>query len=251
MPQLAVIDGNDSLTTIETLPPVGPSDRAAALPTAWANEDLAVITGLGTKLDTQSTTLTGLGTKLDTQSTTLTALGTKLDALGIKMDTLNTTVQSPTPSAVFGFSAVKDIIFTTPTTTLAAGDVAADTQVLANFFRANDAEGMLQSITLTDEDDQGANLYIVIFQNNSSLGTEDSPPSVTDANGRNILGTIKVDSADWVDLGGIKIWSKTGLGLGLRPNTGTADIYVAILVGATSTPTYTVNGLRGHFYSVA
>ena len=88
------------------------------------------------------------------------------------------------------------------TSAYASGDVLADTQQADAFFAKADGGGVIESITVIDEDDQGAAFSIYFFQANRSLGTENNAPNISDANARDCLGWVDVSTADYKDLGG-------------------------------------------------
>lgn len=136
-----------------------------------------------------------------------------------------------------------DVTLSTDTSAYAAGDVIADSQVVASCVRANDALGVLQSLTLIDEDDQGVALTCYFLGANVSMGSENSAPSITDVNARQILGSVAVAASDYTDLGGVKIAYKSNLGLMVKPAAGTPDTYVAVVNG-TGAPTYSSAGLK-------
>lgn len=138
-----------------------------------------------------------------------------------------------------------EVILTLDVAAYAAGDVVADTQVITDAFRGNNSGGMLVSLEVVDEDDQKANLDIYFLTANVSMGTENAAPSITDANSRSIQGApVSIAVADYKDLGGVSIAGKDNINKALEAIAGTNDLAVAVVAGATTTPTYTVNGLR-------
>jgi hypothetical protein len=139
-----------------------------------------------------------------------------------------------------------DVTFTLDTSAYGSGDLIADTQVITNACPAAGVPAVLHSVHLIDEDDQKVAVDLVFFDANVSMGTENSAPSITDANGRSCLGVVSIAAGDYKDLGGVAIATKDSIGKVVKPATGTADIYVAIVSNA-STPTYTASGLRGRF----
>jgi len=139
-----------------------------------------------------------------------------------------------------------DLLASADTSAFASGDVIADTQVLAACVRANDEAGVLHSLVLIDGDDQGAAFDVYILSSNVAMGTENSAPSISDANAASILGIVPVTTADWKDLGGVRVALLKNLGIPVKPASGTDDLYVAIVNG-TGTPTYTASGIVGRF----
>lgn len=137
---------------------------------------------------------------------------------------------------------VVDVTLSLDTSAYASGDLLADTQ---NFTGVRVAGGraLLQSVTVIDEDDQGAAFTLFFLSANNSLGTENSAPSISDANARDILGWVDVFTSDYKDLGGVRVASVKPIGLELKAASGSTNLYVAAVNG-TGTPTYSAAGLR-------
>lgn len=144
----------------------------------------------------------------------------------------------------YGVIQYVEVTLSTDTSAYASGDVIADTQIVAAAVRANDAKGVLHSLTIIDQDDQKALLYIYLLSANVAMGTENAAPSISDANALEILGPpVAIAVADYYDLGGVAIAGKDAIGKVVKPATGTDDLYVAVVNG-TGTPTYTASGLK-------
>lgn len=163
----------------------------------------------------------------------------------------NQTALSTTPTAgelhlgeVGGKSAVVSVTLSTDTSAYASGDLIADTQQIDAFFRKTDGTGVINSITIIDEDNQGAAFYIVFMSTSTSLGTENSAPNISDANlTAGLQGIIAVATSDYVTLSGAKVATIKNIGLPVKAVSGTDDIYIAVL-NATGTPTFTASGLE-------
>lgn len=151
-------------------------------------------------------------------------------------------VSHANPLPVGGLSYV-DVTLSADTGIMASGDIIADTQVVTNALRANNTLGILSSVVVIDEDDQGAALDLYFFSANASLGTENNGPSITDANARNFLGFVPIGTGDYKDLGGVKVAFINAVGMIVKAATDTRDIYVGVVNG-TGTPTYTASGLK-------
>jgi len=137
------------------------------------------------------------------------------------------------------------ITFSLDTSAYANGDVLADTQILNSALRVTDGTGVIVSIVLNDEDDQGAAMDIVFLSANQSLGSENSAPSISDANARsNILGIVNIAAIDWIDFGGVRVAYKE-CAVPIKAVSGTDDIYVALI--SRGTPTQTASGITGVF----
>lgn len=160
------------------------------------------------------------------------------------LSAIETAVESTADVPTYGVIQYVEVTLTTDTAAYASGDVIADTQIVAAAVRANDAKGVLHSVTIIDQDDQKALLYIYLLSANVSMGTENSAPSISDANALEILGPpVAIAVADYYDLGGVSIAGKDAIGKVVKPATGTDDLYVAVVNG-TGTPTYTASGLK-------
>lgn len=126
----------------------------------------------------------------------------------------------------------------------ADGDVMADSQAADGVARTAAGYAKLVSLEVIDEDDQGEALDLYFLSANVSLGTENSPPNISDTNARNVLGKVPIAAADFYDLGGVRIASKMekDLGMLLKAATGGTAVYVGAI--ARGTPTYTASGVR-------
>jgi hypothetical protein len=141
---------------------------------------------------------------------------------------------------------VLDFLPTLDTNVYADGDVLFDSAALANFAELPGEGGILDSIHVLDEDDQGVALDLVFLNANVSLGTFNVTPAITDANARASVGLVKVAAADYIDLGGARIATLRGIGLRMKTAPGLSSLWVAGITRG-GTPTYTANGLRFKF----
>lgn len=137
---------------------------------------------------------------------------------------------------------VVDVTLSLDTSAYASGDLLADTQSFTG-VRVSGGRAILQSVTVIDEDDQGAAFTVFFLSGNNSFGTENSAPSISDANARDVLGWVDVSTADYKDLGGVRVASVKGIGLLLEAAGGSTSLYLAVVNG-TGTPTYTASGVK-------
>jgi len=119
--------------------------------------------------------------------------------------------------------------------------VLADTQAMANIARANAKGMLLHSLVVVDQDDQGGALDLVFLRKNVSLGAENGAVAISDADAANIQGIISIAAADYKDLGGVRVATKTGVGLLLVPGAGTRTLYIGAV--SQDAKTYTANGI--------
>lgn len=135
-----------------------------------------------------------------------------------------------------------DVTLSLDTSIYADGDVLAATQVVSNAVRLDDEVGLLQTVVVVDEDDQGIALDLVFLSANTSIGTENAAVSIADAGARDVCGIVAVAAADFKDLGGVRVATINTINLPVKPATGTNDIYVAAI--SRGAGTYTASGIR-------
>lgn len=233
----------------------GSAAAASSLPVAQSTEDIAragVVTETAPATDTASSGLNGRLQRVAQRLTSLIALlpaalgsggGLKVDGSGTALPVTAGAAENHVGS-IGGHTFTVEVTLSLDTNIYASGDVLADSQVVTNAMRVNDGTGVLQSVTVIDQDDQKALFYIYLLSANVAMGTENSAPSISDANALEILGTpIVIAVADYYDLGGVSIAGKDAIGKVVKPATGTRNLYVAVVNG-TGTPTYTAAGVK-------
>lgn len=139
---------------------------------------------------------------------------------------------------------IRDVTLSLDTSAYANGDLLADTQTVSDVFDINDGSGSIKSLVVIDEDDQTLYSFSVWFLDGAgSLGSENSAPSAADAVARTILAKVDFATTDGLDLGGAKVYSKTGLSIPVKAIAGANDLGMAVIV-TTGTPTHTASGVR-------
>lgn len=278
MVTMNVLDSAGAVVAIEKPLAPGRVAAAAARPVALSNEDLAALTLLHTDL------ITVLGGYVDgleagnaailakiiaapATEASLAAVLAKLiaapateakqDAANVLLtsllaanDGVETLLGAATPAgenhigAIGGNTVIIDVTLSLDVAAYGAGDVLADTQVVTNALRINDGTGVLQSITVIDQDDQKAALNIYLLSANVPMGAENALPSISDVDALNLLSApIVIGTADYVDLGGVSLAGKDAIGKVVKAAAGTRNLYVAVVNGA-GTPTYTAGGIK-------
>jgi hypothetical protein len=128
------------------------------------------------------------------------------------------------------------------TSIYASGDTLFDSTAVANAVRTAGGTAILRSLTLIDKDDNtAAGIDLFFLGANVAFGTLNAAPNISDANGLNILGFVSIASGDFIDVGGSKVATKTGLNMILKAASGTT-IYVAAITRGT--PTQTASGIQ-------
>lgn len=140
---------------------------------------------------------------------------------------------------------VISVDLTLDTNPYADGDVLADFQAVSNFVRVNGGRALIQSVTVLDKDDQGVAFDILSAPTGVSLGSENAAPTISDANAADVQRVLRVETTDYIDLGGCKVATKTNVGLVVEADAASRDIYIgAIIRGAA---TYGATGIRLRF----
>jgi hypothetical protein len=144
---------------------------------------------------------------------------------------------------VGGRTAIADVTLTLDTAAYASGDVLADTQEIVNAVREAGGTGILQSLTVIDEANQGVAFTVYLLDANQAMGAENAAPTIADTPARDFLGYVDVFTSDYKDLGGVRVATIRGIGLPLKAESGSTSLYVAAVNG-TGTPTFASGELR-------
>lgn len=130
-----------------------------------------------------------------------------------------------------------DVNLTVPTGLVDAGDLLAESQIIAGIVSRDDLPGRIVAMSLLDIEDQTeGGLDVYFLKANVSFGAENSPPSISDVNGAHIVGCVRVLSTDWRDLGGCKYaYGSLGSGMPFLPVPGSDDLYVAVVTQSNRT----------------
>lgn len=122
------------------------------------------------------------------------------------------------------------------------GDVLADTQLVVLNPRKSDKELILDSIKVVDKDDVGTAIDLIFLKSNTSIGTENGVPNISDANvAAAVIGHYALVAADFIDYGGAKVAHKINLNMPLELAQGD-PLYIAAIARAAST--YTALGIE-------
>ncbi len=140
-------------------------------------------------------------------------------------------------------SNLVDVVLTMNAAANHANDVLADTQEIADAVRGSGGTGILQSILVQDDDDNGGAIDIVILDTNTTIGTENAAVSMADND--NILGTVNVLAADFVDMINSQHATKNNLGIVVEGKS--SSLWVAVVMRDAGTVTASGMTLRFGF----
>lgn len=142
-------------------------------------------------------------------------------------------------------TAPSDVIAVVPvldTSAYASGDLIADATAIAGTARVTGGRAILQSLTIIDSDAQGVAFSIYFMSTDTSFGTFNAAPNISDANlAAGLLGRVDVATADYTTVSGAKVASLKNIGLVVEVPATT--MWFAI-VNSTGTPTFTASGLK-------
>ena len=127
----------------------------------------------------------------------------------------------------------------------ASGDVLFATTAMTGALRVSGGKAVLQSVSITDKDDQKPAMNLVFFRSNVALGTINAAPNISDADSLQVVGIVPIVAGDYYDLGGASVATVRNIGLVVDATTGTT-LYVAAFLSA-GTPTHTAAGIQLNF----
>jgi hypothetical protein len=148
-----------------------------------------------------SAKLRRLTTDLNTALTNLTAIETATEAIQVAAeDDTDVPVTWSHGEDALPLVTVIDTTWTIDTTALASGDVmATDAHEITNFFLTTSSITRIRSVSIHDADDLGVAMDLYLQNAATSLGAQNSAPTVADPATPFIIGYIPVDAANWVD----------------------------------------------------
>jgi len=180
----------------------------------------------------------------DASTATLqTSANTKLDTLHTDLGTtLHADLTAATPAGEnhvgeVGSNAIALLTLTPTLDTNAytAGDVLFATASIGNAARANDKGFEIKQISVVDKADQAAaDLELFFFRTNVTSGAVNGAPSISDSDAANLLGYCKILSTEFIDLGDVKVASKS-VAIAAVPTSGARTLYCFGMTGGTGT----------------
>jgi hypothetical protein len=128
-----------------------------------------------------------------------------------------------------------DVTLVVNTSQYASGDLLSDVIEIPNAVPAVYGSGMIQSLHLSDADDEGAALDLHFTNLSTTWGTINAALAASDAIMQSVMGTVEIAADDYTDQIINKCATKTNLGIGIV-GSSTGSIYVA--ASSRGTPTY-------------
>lgn len=142
---------------------------------------------------------------------------------------------------VGGKTVIVEAVPVISTTAYAAGDAVGSTLSFASAVRVSAGSGTVQSVTITDKGAQAANLDLLLFTANLSVGpTDNAAAAVPDADFANCVGKVSLTSHAALSDNSVSFIGNIGLGFSLGSGTTLYGILVS-----RGTPTYaSISDLR-------
>lgn len=122
----------------------------------------------------------------------------------------------------------------------AIADVLADTQTIPGALRSTGGYSLLVSLGVLDKDNTGMALQVVLLSSDISLGTENSPITLSGVDTQSVLGVVDVYASDWRSLTNCKFANP--IFQPVMVHSTTSDIYVGLVSNGTGT--YTASGIQ-------
>lgn len=182
------------------------------------------------------TTLAAVKAKTDNLDAALSTLATQTTLAAVKAKTDNLDVALSSLAQVGGYTALLKI---TPTvsngTAYTAGDNVGGKLTLSNAVRTP-GTGVLESVNIVDKSGQSAALDVFIFDADPSAATlTDNSAADLSTDSPKVIAHIAVADTDYVAVGSQSVATVRGLGLAVKPASGTT-LYAAVVTSGT--PTY-------------
>ena len=130
----------------------------------------------------------------------------------------------------------RQIQLPTETDAYANGDVIW-TPIEVPVTLVNNDAFLLDTLLLTDDDEQKKALDLVFLKSDLDIGAVNAAATLPSAGSADYLGSVKVVAADYVDQGDFSTVQKTDLGMILSVADGAESIYVAGVARAAATYT--------------
>jgi hypothetical protein len=118
-----------------------------------------------------------------------------------------------------------DVDLVTATAAIGDNEIISDYVEIANAVSVPGGSGIIQSITLLDDGDQGAAMDLVFATADTDLGTLNEVISDDDAGAGGILGFVTL--SNYFDGVAWQLASKTNIGMVIKAAASTKSIYVA------------------------
>lgn len=130
---------------------------------------------------------------------------------------------------------------TIDTSAYSANDVVGTKFELPYAARYPNGTGIIESVRVVDESEQGAELDIMIFSEDFTELTDNEAEDLTDADAAKLVGVINISAASYEDVGGASVATKTDVNLpykcrGAWATDGGKSLYGQLITGGT--PTY-------------
>ena len=144
---------------------------------------------------------------------------------------------------LIGKVGASDIVVTIAPTMAAeahsAGDLLFDSTEVANAVRANASTAIVESITVVDKGDQGAEINLIFANAATDFGAPGGVPDPDDTDALTVLGIVNVATTDYVDLGAFQVATVNNIGMLIKAGAATTSVYLAGIAVGTPTPAST------------
>lgn len=141
------------------------------------------------------------------------------------------------PSFIASVTKTVEATPTISTSAYAAGDLVGDKITLSGAARVTGATGIIQSIVIVDDADQGAEIDVVFFDTDPSntTFTDNSAFDAADDDLENCIGVVTVAASDYASFNDNAVGTAANVGLAFEVS-GSNAIYAALVTRGT--PTY-------------
>lgn len=134
------------------------------------------------------------------------------------------------------------VIAQTPTITAgaySAKDAVGGKLTFANAARVSGGKGVINSVTIVDDDDEKAGLELWLYNQDFTNTADNSPFDPSDADNENLIGVIPISTSDYFSANDNGVACARGVGLQFQL-VSTTSMYGQLK--CTATPTYSSTG---------
>lgn len=136
-----------------------------------------------------------------------------------------------------------DVTLSCDTVQYSNNDLLADTQAISGAVFKDGGSAILKSLMVIDKDDNARAIDILIAEDTTSFGTENSAFAPADATTAKIQAVIEVGTADYSDFANAQVATKADLNVVVKASAGSNDLGIAAVYRDATGDTYTASGL--------
>jgi hypothetical protein len=121
----------------------------------------------------------------------------------------------------------------------ASGDQMGAIIEIPAILPTNGGLAKLISVVVVDKDDEGGAFDLMLWSASVTLAADNAAVSISDADALLFLGKVAIASADYEDVGGAKLATKTGVAIPVTGASTSKSVYLSLISKDSKTYTAT------------